>query len=706
MHRATEDTFAFTYSRNLHIIFIFRGRRTLDIHYRAGCVYRFLVIFILLLQSISSPVCANEEASQRKVAKLIPDQKALTGSPPTTFDLKTVFAQVGFKPNTPLNIEILKNNKIAPASIEGTLLTLKWGSKTGKKEIILRATSPSGEFVDTRFYVTSWKPDYWQLALTVLGGLGLFLLGMSHLSEGIQAIAGNRLRRMIGAVTDNRLMATGVGATVTMLVQSSSITTVITVGFVSAGLMTLTQAIGVIMGANIGTTITGWILVLKIGKYGLPILGASAFVYLFSRNDNRRYLALSFMGLGMVFFGLELMKNGFSIVKDLPEFEQWFNTFEATTYFGVLKCAMVGCVLTLLVQSSSATLGITIGLASIGVIPYETAGALVLGENIGTTITAFLASLAAPTDARRAAYFHIIFNVLGVIWVTAIFGFYTSIIRQVVTGDSSGTITPDLSAQAIAATHTGFNVVNTLVFLPLTGFFANLLRKIVPDKKNGPDQDRAKLDVRMLESPIIGIEQSRLELLRMADECKKMMGDLRELLLADGGGKKQFQKILDQEKYLDEVEHEVSSFIAGLLESHAPHDTVDEARRQLRMADEYESVSDALSRVAKAQRRLKKAGLSLPQAKKTQLLALHDRVFEYLNLITESEMLEQEEKMRDTSTLATEIGKTTKDILKSFIDKIPQLDPRIDLAYSRQVQGYRLVRDHLLNIAQAFTGEK
>ncbi|MFC1736947.1 Na/Pi cotransporter family protein, partial [Candidatus Hydrogenedentota bacterium] len=196
-----------------------------------------------------------------------------------------------------------------------------------------------------------------------LGGLGIFLLGMKNMSEGMQAIAGNRLRRLIGAITSNRFMATGVGVAATCLVQSSSVTTIMSIGFVNAGLMTLRQAIGVIMGANIGTTITGWILVLKIGKYGLPILGAAAFVHLFSKNERRRFIAMAIMGIGMIFFGIELLKAGVEPIREMPEFEAWFQKFQATSYGGVLLCALVGCICTLIVESSSATLAITMTLA-------------------------------------------------------------------------------------------------------------------------------------------------------------------------------------------------------------------------------------------------------------------------------------------------------------------------------------------------------
>jgi len=328
-----------------------------------------------------------------------------------------------------------------------------------------------------------------QLIFGVVGGLGLFLLGMKHMSEGMQAIAGNRLRQMIHAGTNNRFFACLIGVFVTCVIQSSSVTTVMTVGFVNSGLMTLNQAIGVILGANVGTTITGWILVLNVGKWGLPLLGLAAFFFLFTKNEKVRFVAMAMMGIGMVFFGLETMSNGFKPLRMMPEFVEWFAFFQATGYLGVLKCAFAGCVLTLIVQSSSATLGITMGLASAGVINFETGAALVLGENIGTTITAFFSSIGASTSAKRAAYSHMLFNVIGVAVVTAVFPFYIDFVERFV-GVNPGTAVIDANGestypyvrQGIALVHTGFNVALTLVFLPFLPWLARLVTLLVPDR--------------------------------------------------------------------------------------------------------------------------------------------------------------------------------------------------------------------------------
>ena len=651
--------------------------------------------------------------------KLIPDQRAFRGSPDTLIDLRDVFSGSGLADDgETLKLEVLRSKKdVAKATLEGQLLRLQWGSRTAKKrEVLIRASNQAGNHIDTKFAVEMWEPDYWKLILTVIGGLGLFLLGMKNLSEGLQAVAGSRLRRMISAVTDNRLMATGVGTLVTMLVQSSSITTVMVVGFVNSGFMTLTQAVGVIMGANIGTTITGWILVLKIGKYGLPLAGAAAFFYLFAKRDRARYTALAVMGGGLVFLGLELMKDGFGIIKELPEFEAWFKAFDAGTYFGVLKCALVGCVLTFIVQSSSATLGITIGLAQIGVIQFETAAALVLGENIGTTITAWLASFGSNANAKRAAYFHVVFNLLGVLWITAAFPICVMLVRRFVVGDfdadmSLGQVSAAEITAAIAATHTGFNVTNTILFLPLVGALSSGLQRLIPERATSTSETRhlTNLDIRMLESPVVAIAQSRVEVLRMASGCKTMMAWLKDHLTSRPPKEDLEKRIMDIEDEHDKMQQEIVVFMSNLLVGNVPHEVVDEARRQLRMADEFESVSDCIASVIKANRHLHRQGFQLPEDQHNELLELHDMVAEYLAVVIEC--YEEDRPEEEVSVIVSRgetITKHAKALGKQLLRKEPdvQLEPRAMVSYNRSVAAYRRIRDHLVNIAETLAGEK
>ncbi len=641
----------------------------------------------------------------------------MLGALPTTMDLAPLFelTELG-ETGEPITVEILRAKKdVAELTLDGQVLTIDWKTKTGKKrDVLIKASVPSGRSVVTKFYVELWEPDYWKLILTVVGGLGIFLLGMNNMSQGLQAIAGNELRKMIGWVTDNRIMATAVGTLITTLVQSSSITTVTVVGFVNSGFMTLRQSLGVIMGANIGTTITGWILVLKIGKYGLPIAGVAAFFYLFSKRDRVRYFAMAVMGLGLIFFGLELMKDGFSIVKEFPAFEEWFQAFRADSYIGVLKCALVGCVLTFLVQSSSATLGITIGLAQLGVIEFETAAALVLGENIGTTITAWLASFGTTTNAKRAAYFHCIFNILGVLWITAIFHWYLLLIRQVVVGDISTPLTIDATSAAtvtagIAATHTIFNIANTILFMPLTGYMADMLERLVPDKSKLEEQHRlTSLDIRMLESPAIAIEQTRNEVINMANNCQEMMTQMLSIEQAGTWDENVAEKIVQLEERQDEMQVEFVQFMSHLFGSDVPHNVVWEARDQLRLVDEYESISDCIASGFKSKRLLTKRDLEMPEAERQEILELHQTVSGYMAVVNRAYNENNIDLLDGAITAGEEITKQAKVLSKSLLKRMPddRLSPFVSTSYSRQVSAYRRVRDHLVNIIEVLKGEK
>lgn len=559
---------------------------------------------------------------------------------------------------------------------------------------------------------------FFTLTCEIVGGLGLFLLGMKNMSDGMQAVAGNSLRRMISAVTSNRIMATIVGVVVTCVVQSSSITTVMVVGFVNSGLMQLTQAVGVIMGANIGTTITGWILVLKIGKYGLPILGAGAFVNLFSRSDRWRYWAMAVMGVGMVFFGLELMKDACSIIKELPDFEAWFQRFQADDYMGVLQCALAGCVLTTLVQSSSATLGITISLATQGVISYETAAALVLGENIGTTITAFLASLGATTNARRAAYFHVIFNMAGVFWITLVFHWYIDFIQTLLSTLASidvdavavkdGVDTYPSRTAAIAATHSVFNVVNTLLFLPIAPLLVRFLHWVVPSQAFKEKPRLTDLDIRMLESPLLAIEQSRREIEKMGIGCHRMLEWLHELREHDEPDKMLADRLKKREQVLDSIQDEVSDFVTNLLAANVPHSVADEARGQLRMADEYESISDYIADLDKFDRKLRRDGHRFSKSQRSELAKLNSDTLEYVAQINEGMTQQNRSVLTKTETIAKRIRNAIKQLRKGHLEDLSAgtTAPVVSVALLATLNAYSRVVDHSYNIAEIVSGEK
>ncbi|MBN1845858.1 MAG: Na/Pi cotransporter family protein [Sedimentisphaerales bacterium] len=553
-----------------------------------------------------------------------------------------------------------------------------------------------------------------QIGFGVVGGLGIFLLGMKNMSEGMQAVAGEKIRKLIKAVTDNRLIGCGVGTAITCLIQSSSVTTVMVVGMVNASLMTLQQAIGVILGANIGTTITGWILVLKIGHYGLPLLGISAFFFLFSKRERVRYIATMFLGLGMVFFGLELMKTGFAPLKEIPEFERWFSRFTPDGYFGVMKCCLVGAALTAIVQSSSATIGITMGLAATGVIQFPTAAALVLGENIGTTVTALLASIGASTNAKRAAYAHTVINILGVLWITTIFHLYLSFIQWIVGVDPATPVVQDgvesfpYAMRAIAATHSGFNITNAIIFMPLVTVLARLLVFLAPEKKYVEVPHLKFLDVRMLDAPVIGIQQSQKEILRMGEEVEQMLSLLKLSQNGQDVDKRNEERIFELEKHHDLAQKEIVEFLGNLMTGTVPHDVMERGRKQLRMADEYESISDYITNILKLILKTRNTNQQMTVDGLREVLDLHGKVAEYIHFVNLAVQAENKEILPAGLTQAKAITHLMKKYRSAHLDRVESglATPLLSLIYTDMLNAYRRIKDHAFNIVEILAGEK
>ena len=559
--------------------------------------------------------------------------------------------------------------------------------------------------------------DWFTLCYTVLGGLGIFLLGMKNMSEGMQAVAGDRLRAIIGAGTNNRFMACGIGTLVTAIIQSSSVTTVMVVGMVNASIMTLKQAIGVIIGANIGTTMTAWILTLKIGKYGLLIIGVTTFFFLFSKRERLRYIAMTILGLGMVFFGLELMKMGFSPLRELPEFKVWFSRFSPDTYFGVIRTCLVGALLTAIVQSSSATIGITMGLASQGLIDFPTAAALVLGENIGTTITALLASIGSSTTARRAAYAHMLVNVLGVLWITAIFGFYLSGVQYVLNRFGvypeimqivDGKEAYPMAERGIALTHSGFNIMNALLFLPLMGLMVKLLERVAPEKGVKEKPHLSFLDVRMLDTPALGIQQSRNEVLRMADVVKQMGGHLREAIDTLKPDEERDKEIFHLEEITDIQQKEIVEFLSHLLSGNVPHHVMETGRGQIRVADELETIADYMTSELKLILRMNRNNIEMSDDGRRQVLDLHDHVAAYLDKISEALRKDNVEILEPASVEGKMINRLAKDYRNQHLARVESgsVSPLSSLVYMDMLRVYRRMKDHAFNIAEVIAGDK
>ena len=534
---------------------------------------------------------------------------------------------------------------------------------------------------------------YLDIIFNVLGGLGIFLYGMDSMSSGMQKLAGQRLKKILALLTTNRVVAILMGIGVTMLVQSSSVSTVMTIGFVNASLLTLKQALGVIFGANIGTTVTGWILVLNIGKYGLPIVGAGAILYIFLKGDRAKTKALTFMGLGMIFLGLQLMSNGLKPVRSMPEFVSMFHMFSADTYFGVIKVAAVGALITAIVQSSSATLGITITLAVQGLIDYPTAVALVLGENVGTTITAILATLNANVNAKRAAYAHTIINTLGVIWVTAVFPYYLKFLSNF--GSPEANIT-----MAIATAHTMFNVTNVLLFTPFIGVMADLLNKIVKD--DGKKDERVtKIDFLMLKTPSVVVGQTKTEILTMGKYIEEMFSTLdniyanNEFITPERVA--QMRKIEDD---LDLFQKEITDANFVILNKNITDKMKMDTRNNLEVCDEYETISDYLMRVTNSLKKLQDNSISLTEDEKTTLKEFNEETRELFRNVNTAYALKNREMFMKGIIKANRITEKYREAKHIHLKDGGQENPiaMLTTSYMDILNHYRRVRDHIFNI--------
>jgi phosphate:Na+ symporter len=408
-------------------------------------------------------------------------------------------------------------------------------------------------------------------------------------------------------------------------------------------------------------------------------------------------------------------------MKDVPMFNEAFAWFHADTYFGVLMCVMVGCLLTFLVQSSSATLAITISLTATGVIPFPTAAALVPGENAGTTITAWLASLGANTSAKRAAYAHILFNLIGVLWITAVFRWYILLIAMIVHSVHGTEIMSArladfenplvfgaLMTAGIATVHTGFNVANTLIFLPFVPKFTRLLEWLIPDKGMKEIPHLRHLDARMVDTPALGIENSRNEVINMGRGVLKMMDWTKQAVFNDHVNQALVKKTFHREEIFDNVEREIVAFMTRLLDGNVPYAVAEEGRQQLRIAHEYESISDSIASILKGHLRLREEKLDLMPQQKLDLNDLHDSVNEYLRMVVEAFEQNRPDVLTRATSMSTQITRRVKDLRDRLLERLTEtdIDPRLSLTYSSLLTNYRRVKEHALNVAEALAGAK
>ena len=552
------------------------------------------------------------------------------------------------------------------------------------------------------------------ILIIVGGGLGTFLLGMKHLSEGLQAVSGSGLRRFMSLATSHRLAGVGTGVITTVIVQSSSIITVMVVGFVSSGLMNLSQAINVIIGSNIGTTATAWLIAFApdVEMLGLCVILVGTVLYFFQLNERLHNLGLAFMGLGCIFIGLYWMKEGMEPVRTMPMVVDAFRSLDATTAWGLAKCVLVSLAFTAVVQSSAATTAIAMTLAQQGLLSFEAAAATVFGMNIGTTMTAWLAAFNGSAEARQTALAHTLFNVAGTIllipfFVPAILPLATSFFPHYADAvTTNGVTTYPHMAAPMAAVHTIFNVITTLFFLPFTRQFA-LSRVIKAPPAEKPHLSALKMSSYI--SPVIACDQALLEIGFMRDSDHELLAGIKDVL-AGTATESAEEHILHREEVLDNVQREITEFLGKIMVKRAPTEVSDRVRRLLRLSDELESVSDEAAAILKATRRLRKGGQNFSEQSCQTLLGIHEIVFSLAETV--SGLIKSPRPRFDLAALQAhshDIGGRIHDARRNQLDRVGPDDPdspvRV-LAELDILNAYERIRSCYINMAETLAGRK
>jgi len=545
---------------------------------------------------------------------------------------------------------------------------------------------------------------YFTMAYTLLGGLGIFFYGMKNMSDSLQVIAGDMIKKAINFLTQNRFTALLVGVFVTMLVQSSSVTTVMVIGFVNASLMNLTQAIGIIFGANIGTTITGWIISIKIGKYGLLLIGLGIIPLLFGKRDRTRQMGRLLFGVGMIFLGLEFMSAAFKPLRGMQGTMDMMAYFSGQNYGAYAACVLTGAILTMIIQSSSAMLGVTMALASTGVIEFHTALALVLGENIGTTITALLAGIGANVNAKRAAYAHAIFNLLGVLIVFSIFPYFADFVQWVIPGDpnfiNEAGDRPNI-AVFIATGHSIFNVTASLCFLPFLTHLAALVTRLVPEKKviESHLQMVGTTETMMGATALLAVEK---ELTILKETIITMFKEVRIFIVDGGTNSSKLKEIKAMEDKIDVIQNEIVVFLGEVIQKSLSEAQSGEAQGLVRIADELESVSDYLDRISVSISRMAQTS-KLEKKDQDTLLEYYDEVNEFF--LDANKNLEEFDTMetRNAYARSTELRKKSEDLRTQCFEKFtgPGYSPAVMMSFSDMIASLRKIVAHSLNISQA-----
>ncbi len=564
-------------------------------------------------------------------------------------------------------------------------------------------------------------------ALTLLGALGMFLYGMNLMSAGLQKAAGSKMRSFLTAMTSNPFKGVMSGLGITAVIQSSSATTVMTVGFVNAGLLTLSQAVGVIMGANIGTTITAWMVSLlgfkaDISLFAVPLM-AVGFLLSLSKRDKRRHISELIIGFSLLFLGLSLMKESVPDLRETPEVLAFIQNWTSYGFGSVLIFLVFGTILTLVLQSSSATMALTLIMVNMGWIPFEMGAAMVLGENIGTTITANIAAAVGSVNARRAALAHTFFNVFGVCWALALFKPLLMLVGAIIaalglpnpmeiTHSAELSMTADESMATlygISMLHTLFNLFNTIILIWFVKGIVKIVTWAIKDKKSD-EEDIVKLkfiDAGPLSTAELAIGQARNEVIHFAEISRREVEFIREAINATDEALFEVvrKRLVKYEEVSDRIEYEIAQFLNALPEDSISDETRVEAKRMYKIIGELESLGDSGETISRILSRRNSHDKSFTEAQKGRIETMLNAVDKAYGVMIDNLKSEKIEPigLRLATDCEIEINDLRNAIRDEEIHKIESdgSNYQSSVYYLDTVSEIERMGDFIINISQA-----
>ena len=529
------------------------------------------------------------------------------------------------------------------------------------------------------------------IAIGIMGGLGLFLYGMNLMGDGLQKSAGSKLKRIIELLTSNVIMGVLVGMVVTMVIQSSSATTVMVVGFVNAGIMSLTQAIGVIMGANIGTTITAQLVSLDVDFLAPVALGIGIVIYMFSNKPKHKNIAEILIGFGILFTGMDFMKEAVKPLAGYQGFTDMLLSFGHHPILGVL----MGFAITAIVQSSSASMGMLIALASQGLIPITAALPILYGENIGTCVTSLISSIGASRNARRAAIMHLTFNVLG----SMIFMFILSKpIVAIVTA-----IDPTDAARQIANAHTLFNILNVIVLLPFNKLIVKLALKLVPETKGEQDDDDKVvkyIDDRMIETPSIALANIIKETLRMGEKSKESLNAAMDGIIDKS--KEKIELSFKREKLINELQKSILNYLLKLSKASLNEDSRETVDALFNTVNDIERIGDHAENIAELAKDIVDLEISFSDVGIGELKDMYNKVVSTYTYALEAMRTSNVELACKVIKMEEQVDMMEKSCRANHMNRLNSSSCSIEsgVIYLDIISNLERVSDHAVNIAQ------